>query len=268
MSVHAQLGQTHVGEKKEWRICIGGGHRGCATPAYDPCSVLGTQMDNTEQHSPRFKPQVSQMGKDRCPAGQSSSVYFSHLLIPTQQFSDDEEEIDDALAPLPEEPEVPEGDDDEAEEEVPKSDSQIQSRDVSEPRLPPTELNTAPPSPKPHPLSHSMIPDLDTGEPVDLDVPPPPELDIGPSGDLGPSGNLIPSAGEDPGDLQILDPTMDGMSQEVLDMDMIAALDEPLDADAAAAFNVDVDVDQTMDSVAADELMLSLTSEELEKFAS
>jgi hypothetical protein len=77
-------------------------------------------------------------------------------VVHRQQFSDDEEETDDVLAPLPDEPEQAEGDEDDPEDEVVKSESQIQSRDVSEPRQPPTE--TAPSSPKPHPLSVSLIP--------------------------------------------------------------------------------------------------------------
>jgi hypothetical protein len=78
-----------------------------------------------------------------------------------QQFSDDEGDVNEPLAPLPDEPEVAEGDDDvEAEDATPSVPPEPISRDASEPILPKEELPSKVSSPKPHPLSISFGPPL------------------------------------------------------------------------------------------------------------
>ena len=77
-----------------------------------------------------------------------------------QQFSDDEGDVNEPLAPLPDEPEVVEGDEDvEQEDPTHSAPPETISRDTSEPILP-KELPSKVPSPKPHPLSISFAPDL------------------------------------------------------------------------------------------------------------
>lgn len=77
-----------------------------------------------------------------------------------QQFSDDEGDVNEPLAPLPDEPEVVEGDEDvEQEDPTHSAPTEPISRDTSEPILP-KELPSKAPSPKPHPLSISFAPDL------------------------------------------------------------------------------------------------------------
>jgi len=71
-----------------------------------------------------------------------------------QQFSDDEGDVNEPLAPLPDEPEVVEGDDDvEQEDQAQSVPPEPISRDTSEPILPKEELPSKVSSPKPHPLS-------------------------------------------------------------------------------------------------------------------
>jgi len=71
-----------------------------------------------------------------------------------QQFSDDEGDVNEPLAPLPDEPEVVEGDDDvEQEDQAQSVPPEAISRDTSEPILPKEELPSKVSSPKPHPLS-------------------------------------------------------------------------------------------------------------------
>ncbi|KAI0066478.1 hypothetical protein BV25DRAFT_1385571 [Artomyces pyxidatus] len=86
----------------------------------------------------------------------------------TQQFSDDEGDVDEPLAPLPDEPEVVEGDDemdqDDATQSVPP---EPVSRADSELIAPTEELPSKAPSPKPHPLSISFQP-LDDETPDDV----------------------------------------------------------------------------------------------------
>src|SRR6266850_2852750 len=78
-----------------------------------------------------------------------------------QQFSDDEGDVNEPLAPLPDEPEVAEGDDDVEPEDATQSvPPEPISRDVSEPILPKEELPSKVSSPKPHPLSISFGPPL------------------------------------------------------------------------------------------------------------
>ncbi|KAI0003768.1 hypothetical protein BJV74DRAFT_763998 [Russula compacta] len=78
-----------------------------------------------------------------------------------QQFSDDEGDVNEPLAPLPDEPEVVEGDDDVEQEDATQSvPPEPISRDISEPILPKEELPSKVSSPKPHPLSISFGPPL------------------------------------------------------------------------------------------------------------
>ena len=78
-----------------------------------------------------------------------------------QQFSDDEGDVNEPLAPLPDEPEVVEGDEDvEQEDPTHSAPPETISRDISEPILPKEELPSKVSSPKPHPLSISFGPDL------------------------------------------------------------------------------------------------------------
>jgi len=85
-----------------------------------------------------------------------------------QQFSDDEGDVNEPLAPLPDEPEVVEGDDDVEQEDATQSvPPEPISRDVSEPILPKEELPSKVSSPKPHPLSISFGPPLPSEEVVD-----------------------------------------------------------------------------------------------------
>jgi len=90
-----------------------------------------------------------------------------------QQFSDDEGETDQPLAPLPEpdEVEVVEGDEEMDQDEAATSvapETTTVSREVSEPvAFDPKEEEVKPPSPKPHPLSISFQPPSPTPVPED-----------------------------------------------------------------------------------------------------
>ncbi|KAI0257048.1 hypothetical protein BJV78DRAFT_1116435 [Lactifluus subvellereus] len=78
-----------------------------------------------------------------------------------QQFSDDEGDVNEPLAPLPDEPEVVEGDEDvEQEDPVQSVPMEGISRDTTEPIHPKEELPSKVSSPKPHPLSISFQPTL------------------------------------------------------------------------------------------------------------
>ena len=78
-----------------------------------------------------------------------------------QQFSDDEGDVNEPLAPLPDEPEVVEGDEDVEQEDATQSIApEPVSRDMSEPIVPKDELPSKVSSPKPHPLSISFQPPL------------------------------------------------------------------------------------------------------------
>ncbi|KAH8099398.1 hypothetical protein BXZ70DRAFT_297318 [Cristinia sonorae] len=92
-----------------------------------------------------------------------------------QQFSDDEGETDQPLAPLPDadDPEVIEGDDEMDQDDVPNRDSAVPdttpvSRAESEMAVSKAEDDSKPASPKPHPLSVSFQPPSPT--PADEDV--------------------------------------------------------------------------------------------------
>lgn len=101
------------------------------------------------------KVQVRPIGEP-CGAG-----LCSNDLTAQQQFSDDEGDVNEPLAPLPDEPEVVEGDEDVEQEDATQSiPPETVSRDVSEPIVPKDELPSKVSSPKPHPLSISFQPPL------------------------------------------------------------------------------------------------------------
>ncbi|KAI0314768.1 hypothetical protein OF83DRAFT_1165075 [Amylostereum chailletii] len=84
-----------------------------------------------------------------------------------QQFSDDEGGVDEPLAPLPDEPEVVDGDEEMDQEDPAQSvaPDTATSREVSEPVVLKEEPPSKVPSPKPHPLSMSFQPgDLETAD--------------------------------------------------------------------------------------------------------
>ncbi|KAH9834991.1 uncharacterized protein C8Q71DRAFT_710863 [Rhodofomes roseus] len=95
-----------------------------------------------------------------------------------QQFSDDENETDQPLAPLPEpdEVEVVDGDEDIDQDEVNTSvapETAAASRDVSEmPMGLKDDSPSKPGTPKPHPLSMSFTPGLDTDDALDESLKP------------------------------------------------------------------------------------------------
>lgn len=94
------------------------------------------------------------------------SVVRIHPVL--QQFSDDEGETDQPLAPLPDEPEAVDGDDEMDQDEVVTSVAPTPapaSREVSEPLAPREESKPA--TPKPHPLSVSFQPPSPTPAPED-----------------------------------------------------------------------------------------------------
>jgi len=98
---------------------------------------------------------------DSAPPGSTLKVFKWVKTDKKQQFSDDEGGMDEPLAPLPDEPEVVEGDEEIDQEEPTQSvPPEAISRDVSEPvalkEEPPSKVS----SPKPHPLSISFQPSL------------------------------------------------------------------------------------------------------------
>ncbi|KAI0347850.1 hypothetical protein BDW22DRAFT_1349922 [Trametopsis cervina] len=96
---------------------------------------------------------------DGAAVGSTFKVYKWVKSEKKQQFSDDEGETDIPLAPLPDEPEAVDGDDemdqDEATPSVAPTPAPI-SREVSEPL--PLREESKPATPKPHPLSVSFQP--------------------------------------------------------------------------------------------------------------
>lgn len=132
-------------------------------------------------------------------------------LIHFQQFSDDESETDQPLAPLPDEPEVVDGDDEMDQDEgnnsvAPESATAPASREVSEPLQPKEESKPA--TPKPHPLSVSFQPPSPS--------PPPP--------DDGLDESLNPTEG-------VLDGLVDPMEGDLtLDMSQMGPDGEPFEA--------------------------------------
>ncbi|TFY72426.1 hypothetical protein EVG20_g589 [Dentipellis fragilis] len=96
---------------------------------------------------------------ENAPAGSTLKVFKWVKTDKKQQFSDDEGGVDDPLAPLPDEPEVVEGEEDVEPDEASQSvQPEISSRDVSEPVILKDELPSKAPTPKPHPLSMSFQP--------------------------------------------------------------------------------------------------------------
>ncbi|KAF8846192.1 hypothetical protein BDN67DRAFT_1006664 [Paxillus ammoniavirescens] len=94
------------------------------------------------------------------PPNSTMKVYKWVKTDKKQQFSDDEEEADEPLAPLPDEPEVVEGDEDMDQDEPAASvvpDTEIPTHDVTETNSviqeAPSEPQTKPPSPTPPVLS-------------------------------------------------------------------------------------------------------------------
>lgn len=82
-----------------------------------------------------------------------------------QQFSDDEGEVDEPLAPLPDDPEVVEGDEDmDQDEPIVAAGPEIATMDVAESAIPKESQDppSKPSSPKPQPLSMSLHPTSET----------------------------------------------------------------------------------------------------------
>ncbi|KIP12558.1 hypothetical protein PHLGIDRAFT_27349 [Phlebiopsis gigantea 11061_1 CR5-6] len=146
--------------------------------------------------------------------GSTLKVYKWVKTDKRQQFSDDEEETDQPLAPLPDDSEVVEGDDeldpDEGNASVaPESVTTPASREVSEPVQ--SKEESKPATPKPHPLSVSFQPPSPS--------PPPP--------DDGLDESLKPAEG-------ILDDIVDGIidpmeSDLALDMSQMGPDGEPFE---------------------------------------
>ncbi|KAI0080347.1 hypothetical protein K474DRAFT_1590053 [Panus rudis PR-1116 ss-1] len=98
---------------------------------------------------------------ENAPAGTTIKVYRWVKTEKRQQFSDDEGETDQPLAPLPDEPEVVEGDEEMDQDETATSavpDTTPASRAVSEPAQPKDDSTSKAATPKPHPLSVSFQP--------------------------------------------------------------------------------------------------------------
>ncbi|KDQ63353.1 hypothetical protein JAAARDRAFT_53577 [Jaapia argillacea MUCL 33604] len=72
-----------------------------------------------------------------------------------QQFSDDEDEVDAPLAPLPDEPEVVEGDDDVDQDEATQPATVSAPADLPD-SVPEREATSKPPTPKPEPIPLSL----------------------------------------------------------------------------------------------------------------
>ncbi|KAF9229076.1 hypothetical protein BS17DRAFT_770988 [Gyrodon lividus] len=97
---------------------------------------------------------------ENAPLNATMKIYKWVKTDKKQQFSDDEEEADEPLAPLPDEPEVVEGDEDMDQDEPPASvvpDTELPTYDVTETNSviqeAPSEPQTKPPSPTPPMLS-------------------------------------------------------------------------------------------------------------------
>lgn len=101
------------------------------------------------------------MGEDGKETGMDGiSRTYNISSKPCQQFSDDEEEPDLPLAPLPDEPEGFE--DLDQDEQATSVGAEAASRAVSEPVLAQESEDVTPALPKPHPLSMSLVPDSPT----------------------------------------------------------------------------------------------------------
>ncbi|KAF8531898.1 hypothetical protein JB92DRAFT_2847392 [Gautieria morchelliformis] len=139
-----------------------------------------------------------------------------------QQFSDDEDTVDEPLAPLPDEPLQDEEDDEEKDQDDNADSGAPASRDVSEPvtaqpSVAPDDVET---EPKPHPLSISLIPDSEA----------PTNAEIVDDGTLDSSLNpslAVPASLSGVGVGEQLDGTIDG-----IDMRQFAAGVEAFDPNA------------------------------------
>lgn len=144
---------------------------------------------------------------DNAPPNSTLRVFKWVKTDKIQQFTDDEGEPDQPLAPLPDDPEVVDGDDemeqdDENKSIAPDSATAPASREVSEPLQPREESKPA--TPKPHPLSVSFQAPSPSPPPPDDpldDSLNPTEVDLG--GDLsldmsgmGPDGEPFENAGD------------------------------------------------------------------------
>jgi hypothetical protein len=91
----------------------------------------------------------------------------SRLLTLSQQFSDDEGEVDEPLAPLPDEPEVVDGDEDLEQDETRNDASQAKDLADMDTNLddPPSKV----PSPKPQLMMLQSSVDDETQDPTELD---------------------------------------------------------------------------------------------------
>lgn len=128
--------------------------------------MLGKGLGGARKSGTRVYPQSVKMGQDE----QGSGAFIGQLCetrlryndaTAEQQFSDDEGDVNEPLAPLPDEPEVVEGDEDVEQEDASQSvQPDPASRDMSEPIIPKDELPSKVSSPKPHPLSISFQPPL------------------------------------------------------------------------------------------------------------
>ncbi|KAI0785096.1 hypothetical protein C8Q75DRAFT_345476 [Abortiporus biennis] len=99
---------------------------------------------------------------ENAPPGTTLKVYRWVRTEKQQQFSDDEGETDQPLAPLPDDPEVVDGDEEMDQDETAASvapETTPVSREVTEaPTLPDSTSLSKPATPKPHPLSISFQP--------------------------------------------------------------------------------------------------------------
>ncbi len=106
-----------------------------------------------------------EMGQDRQSTGTSTAVYYSlkrePLMVMRKHFSDDEGGVDEPLAPLPDEPEVIEGDEEIELDET--QNSAIAAKTVESTPVPPEEPLTQPASPKPQ-LSLTAVDDGVNGD--------------------------------------------------------------------------------------------------------
>jgi len=123
---------------------------------------------------------------DSAVPGSSLKAYRWVKTDKVQQFSDDEGEADDPLAPLPDEPDAADAEEDDQDDDQLKLNSQVESRELSEapPRSRPAEsIGTTDTTFKPHPLANSLTPGLDDAEDSEHVVSAP-EMTLDP---LGPS---------------------------------------------------------------------------------
>lgn len=110
------------------------------------------------------------MGQDRKSSSEHNHLCATLVLMPLQHFSDDEGEVDEPLAPLPDEPEVVDGDED-LEQDEPRGTDATQNKELTDmdPNVddPPSKLS----SPKPQlRIMSSSLSVLETRDSVGLDA--------------------------------------------------------------------------------------------------